>query len=190
MEKRLMGITRRLCVALIAFTFTAIAANAQNVLLNGGFETAGTNYTFPDAGDGSFPIISNTFAASWNPNEGYSARTVTNGPQQGTYEDSATATDFVGINNSGSATTARSGVASLRTFGPFPNICCTGSGASQMISSNQNAAVSNNTIWVVSGYGLNWSGDPETGFGNWFGWFWNASGCLLRRYQWPHRYCV
>jgi len=36
MEKRVMGIFWRPCVALIAFTFTAIAANAQ--LLDGGFE--------------------------------------------------------------------------------------------------------------------------------------------------------
>jgi hypothetical protein len=169
MEKRLMGIIWRLCVALIAFTFTAIAVNAQ--LINGNFEQAGTNYTFPDTGDGSFPIISNTFALGWNPNGFYSARTLTNAPQQGTYEDASTGYDYVGINQSGTTNTAR-GAASLRTFGPFPATCCLGSGAVQLISSNQNAAVSNNTIWVVSGSGFVWSGDPllddglgVTGFG-------------------------
>ncbi len=120
MEKRLMGITWRLCVALIAFTFTAIAANAQNVLLNSGFETAGTNYTFPDNGDGAFPIISNTFAASWNPNGFYAARTATNAPQEGSYEaNTLDASDFFGINQSASTNTAHSGGFSLRTFGPF-----------------------------------------------------------------------
>jgi hypothetical protein len=187
MEKRVMGIIWRLCVALIAFSFTAIAVKAQNVLTNPGFETAGTNYTFPDNGDSAFPIISNTFAASWTPNGLYVARTVTNGPQAGTYEDAATGYDYVGINNSGSATTARNGVASLRTFGPFPATCCTGSGAVQMISSNQNAAVSNNTVWVVSGYGLNWSGDPladvglagTTGFGTLQVAFYDVTNALI-----------
>jgi len=163
MEKRAMGIIWRLCVALIVFTFTAIAVNAQ--LINGGFETAGTNYTFPDTGDGAFPIISNTFAASWNPNGFYSARTATNSPQQGTYEDSATGYDYVGVNQSGTTNTALSGGFSMRVFGPFPNACCAGSGAVQLISSNANAAVSNNTVWVVSGSGYNWSGDPLQNFG-------------------------
>jgi len=170
MEKRVMGMIWRLCVALIAFTFTAIAVNAQ--LLNGGFETAGTNYTFPDTGDGAFPIISNTFAANWNPNGFYSARTATNAPEQGSYEDSSTGYDYLGINQSGTTNTAHTGGFSLRTFGPFPTACCAGSGAAQLISSNTDAAVSNNTIWVVSGYGYVWSGDPllddglgVTGFG-------------------------
>lgn len=161
MEKRLTGITWRLCVALIAFTFTAIAANAQNVLTNSDFETAGTNYVFPDAGDNAFGLITNTFALGWNPNGFYVARTLTNAPQQGSYEDNTLdASDFFGINQSGS-NTAHSGASSLRTFGPFGTNLL-GSGAVQLISSNQNPAVSNNTRWVVSGYGLNWSGDPMT----------------------------
>ncbi len=153
----------RCFVIIIALSFAASAAHAQ--LINGGFETAGTNYVFPDTGDGAFPLITNTFAASWNPNGGYVARTATNTPQQGTYEDSATGYDFVGVNQSGSTNTARGGAFSLRTFGPFPNACCIGSGASQLISSNTVPAVSNNTIWVVSGYALNWSGDPLQNFG-------------------------
>jgi len=155
----------RCCVIIIAFSFAALAAHAQQ-LTNPGFETTGTNYTFPDAGDGAFPIISNTFAAGWTPNGGaFAARTSTNSPQQGTYEDASTGYDFMGVNQSGSTNTARSGGASLRTFGPFPNVCCVGSGASQLLSSNAVPAVSNNTIWVVSGYGFNWSGDPMQDFG-------------------------
>ena len=149
----------RYFVIIIALSFAASAAHAQ--LTNPGFETAGTNYTWPDTGDGAFPLISNTFAAGWTPNGGaYAARTATNSPQQGSYEDSATGTDSLGINQSGSTNTAHSGGFSLRTLGPFPNLCCGGSGASQFISSNQNAAVSNNSIWAVSGFGMNWSGDP------------------------------
>ena len=71
----------RCYVIIIALSFAASAAHAQ--FINGDFETAGTNYTFPDAGDGQFPIISNTFAAGWTPNGSYVARTATNGPQQG-----------------------------------------------------------------------------------------------------------
>jgi len=165
-----MGNIWRLCVALIAFTLIAITVNAQ--LINPGFETAGTNYTWPDTGDGAFPIISNTFASGWSPNGFYVARTATNAPAQGTYEDASTGYDYVGINQSGTTNTAHTGGFSLRTLGPFPVTCCAGSGAVQLISSNQNAAVSNNTIWVVSGFGYVWSGDPllddglgVTGFG-------------------------
>src|SRR6266403_405837 len=105
MEKRIMANVCRCFVIIIALSFAASAAHAQ-ILTNGDFETAGTNYTFPDAGDGAFPIISNTFAASWNPNGLYSARTATNSPQQGTYEDSATGYDYVGVNQSGTTNTA------------------------------------------------------------------------------------
>src|SRR5205814_4116473 len=130
-------------------TFTAVAVNAQ--LNNPGFETAGTNYTWPDAGDGAFPIISNTFAINWSVNAGYAARTLTNSPQQGTYEDSSTATDSPGINQSGDTNTAHSGAASLRAMGPFPGVCCAGSGAVQLMTG---AAVCNNTRWVATGFGL------------------------------------
>jgi len=164
MEKRIMANVCRYFVIIIALSFAASAAHAQ--LTNPGFETAGTNYVFPDTGDGAFPLITNTFAAGWLPNGGaYVARTATNTPAQGTYEDSATGYDFVGVNQSGSTNTARTGGYALRTFGPFPGFCCVGSGASQLISSNTVAAVSNNSIWVVSGYGLNWSGDPLQDFG-------------------------
>ncbi len=189
MEKRVMGMIWRLCVALVAFTFTAIAVNAQ--IINGGFETAGTNYTFPDAGDGAFPIISNTFAQNWNPNGSYVARTATNSPQQGSYEEAGgIGQDWYGINQSGTnvspggplafPVTSRSGQYSLRTFGPFGATCCAGSGAVQLLSSNQNAAVSNNTVWVVSGYGFNWSGDPLNRRGSRNRWVRADSGCLLR----------
>ncbi len=159
MEKRVMGIFWQPCVGLILFAFTAIMANAQ-VLNNPGFETQGTNYTFPDNGDGAFPIISNTFAAGWTPLGGsYVARTGTNSPQSGTYEESSVGYDYVGINNSGSATTAHTGGFALRAFGPFTNGCCVGSGAFQIITSNNVAAVSNNTIWQLNGFVLDWSGD-------------------------------
>ena len=155
MEKRVLGINWRLCVALIAISFTAIAVNAQ--LTNPGFETAGTNYTWPDAGDGAFAIISNIFATGWSVNSGYAARTLTNAPAQGTYEDAATGTDSPGINQSGTTNTAHSGGASLRVMGPFPAVCCAGSGAVQL---KTGASVTNNTRWVATGFGMNWSGDP------------------------------
>ena len=73
MEKRVLGINWRLCVALIACTFSAIAVKAQS-LINGGFETAGTNYVFPDQGDGQYGLITNTFAARLDlPNGAYVA---------------------------------------------------------------------------------------------------------------------
>lgn len=166
MEKRIMANVCRCYVIIIALSFAASGAHAQ--LINGDFETAGTNYIFPDAGDnafGNFPIT-NIFAAGWTPNGSYVARTATNGPQQGSYEETGgIGQDWYGINQSGTNITARSGGYSLRTFGPFPTTCCTGSGASQLISSNTVPAVSNNTKWVVSGYGLNWSGDPMTNHG-------------------------
>jgi hypothetical protein len=172
MEKRVMGIFWRPCVGLILFAFTAISAHAQQ-LTNPGFETAGTNYTFPDTGDGAFPIISNTFAAGWTPlNGAYVSRTSTNTPQQGTYEESSFSYDYVGINQSGFTNTAHSGGFALRAFGPFTNQCCVGSGAFQIITSNNVAAVSNNTIWKLSGFVFDWSQDPlnnaaigVTGFG-------------------------
>ena len=79
--------------------------------------------------------------------------------QQGSYEEPNLGQDYFGINQSGS-NTAHNGAASLRAFGPFQGACCQGSGAVQLLSSNTVAAVSNNTIWVATGYGLNWSGDP------------------------------
>jgi len=172
MEKRVMGIFWRPCVGLILFAFTAITANSQQ-LTNPGFETAGTNYVFPDNGDGAFATITNTFASGWTANGGaYAARTATNTPQLGTYEESSEAYDFVGINQSGFTNTAHSGGFALRTLGPFTNGCCGGSGAYQIITSNNVAAISNNTIWQLSGFVLNWSGDPLsfdntglTGFG-------------------------
>ncbi len=87
------------------------------------------------------------------------ARTSTNSPQQGTYEEPNIGYDYYGVNQSGS-NTAHNGQYSLRAFGPFQTACCQGSGAVQLFTSNTVAAVSNNTIWVVTGYGLNWSGDP------------------------------
>lgn len=163
MEKRIMANVCRCYVIIIALSFAASAVHAQ--LFNGDFETTGTNYTFPDNGDMAFPVLSNTFAAGWTPFSGaYCARTATNGPQQGTYEELTIGYDFFGINQSKSngipTTTSHGGLYSLRTFGTFTNQCCGGSGAGQIISSNTVAAISNNTIWVLSGFVLNWSGDP------------------------------
>ena len=61
MEKRVMGIFWRPCVALIAFTFTAIAANAQ--LLDGGFEAGpgGPNWT---VFNGALQVATNDPSAS------------------------------------------------------------------------------------------------------------------------------
>jgi len=145
-------------VVTIAFSFAALAARAQ--LINGGFETAGTNYVFPDNGDGMFPFVTNTFAAGWTPNGGaYVTRDSISPPSSGTnYEETSIGYDYVGLLNTAS-NTAHSGTYSLRCFGPFQTGSAVGSGAYQIIMSNQVAAISNNTIWVLNGYGLNWSGD-------------------------------
>jgi hypothetical protein len=157
MEKRTMANICRGLVVTIAFSFAALAAHAQ--LINGGFETAGTNYLFPDNGDGSFPIVSNTFAAGWTPNGGaYVTRDSTAAPTNGEYEETSIDYDYIGLNDSAS-NTAHSGTYALRCFGPFQTGSAVGSGAYQIITSNQVAAISNDTIWVLNGYGLNWSGD-------------------------------
>jgi hypothetical protein len=160
MEKRNMANVCRGLVVIIALSFfAALSAHAQ--LINGGFETAGTNYIFPDNGDGSFPVLTNLFAADWTPiGATYVTRDATNSPQVGTYED-LTAYDYVGCNSTAS-NTAHSGTYALRAFGPFGSTASPpgGSGAFQLITSNQNAAVSNYTYWVFSGYLMNWSGDP------------------------------
>ena len=148
----------RCYVIIIALSFAASAAHAQ--LINGGFETAGTNYVFPNVDGDGFILTNTPFAASWTPSGGaYVARTATNSPQQGQYRDTFTGYPYVGINDSGVTNTAHSGGFALRAFGPDTNTCCGGSGAFQVISSNTVAAVSNNTIWVFSGFVLNWSGD-------------------------------
>jgi hypothetical protein len=157
MEKRVMGIFWRPCVGLILFAFTAISANSQ-VLTNPGFETAGTNYTFPDNGDGAFPVISNTFAAGWNPlGAMLPARQPTR--RSRALPKQRRLYDYVGINQSGFTNTAHGGFA-LRAFGPFTNGCCQGSVAFRILSSNTVAAVSNNTIWQLNGFIMDWSGDP------------------------------
>ena len=160
MEKHVMGILWRACVVLTLLAFTAIAANAQ--LLNGSFESPGTNFIFqPDANG---VIITNTEADGWSHIE-LGFRTATNGPSSGTYTEADFGYTYPGINNSGSATTAHTGSFAARAFGPFSNFCCTASGVFQGITNSISQAVSNNQIWVVSGYGLNWSGDPMMDFG-------------------------
>src|SRR2546422_845070 len=62
MEKHPMEIFGRACLILTALAFTPIAANAQ--LLNGSFESPGTNFIYqPDAFG---VIITNTEADSWS----------------------------------------------------------------------------------------------------------------------------
>jgi hypothetical protein len=164
----------RACVSLIVFAVTAAAANAQ-LLLNPGFETASTNLVYPPDANGV--IITNTSAASWTvlggqiyPNDPTNIlrlafRTSTNSPASGTYTEADFGQSFLGINNSGSTNTAHSGGFALRAFGPFTNLCCQASGAYQAISSNNVPAISNNTIWVLSGSVFNWSGDPMQNIG-------------------------
>jgi len=160
MEKHVMGIFWRACVVLTVSAFTAPAANAQ--LLNGSFESPGTNFIYqPDANG---VILTNTSAAGWTPFE-LGFRTGTNSPSSGTYTEADFGYTYPGINNSGSATTAHTGSFAARLFGPFSNFCCTASGLFQTITNSINQAVSNNQVWVFSGYGLNWSGDPLASFG-------------------------
>lgn len=160
MEKRTMANVCRGLVGVIAISITALSAHAQ--IINPGFESAGTNYIFPDNGDGSFPLITNVSAAGWNIiAESYVTRDSTNSPQGPTYED-INAFDYPGLTNTASSVTAHSGSYALRAFGPFTNGCCLGSGVYQIITSNQYAAISNNTILVLNGSVLNWSGDPMT----------------------------
>jgi len=161
MEKRVMGIFLRTCVVLISFAYAAITANAQ-VLTNGGFETAGTNLVYQP--DSLGVIITNASADSWTIFE-QAYRTGTNSPADGDYTEADFGYTYPGIKNSGSAVTAHSGGFSLRALGPFSNFCCTASGAYQVITNSITQAVSNNQIWVLSGYGLNWSGDPMASFG-------------------------
>jgi hypothetical protein len=160
MEKHVLGVFWRACVVLTAFAFTTAVAKAQ--LLNGSFESPGTNFIYqPDANG---VILTNTSAAGWTPFE-LGFRTGTNSPSSGTYTEADFGYTYPGINNSGSATTAHTGSFAARLFGPFSNFCCTASGLFQTITNSINQAVSNNQVWVFSGYGLNWSGDPLASFG-------------------------
>jgi hypothetical protein len=176
MEKHVTGIFWRACVALTALAFTAIAANAQNILFNPGFETGSTNLVYYPDNFGL--IVTNQSAANWTILTGQNIatdptnilrlafRTSTNSPAGPTYTGSQFNVPFSGINNSGSAVTAFGGSYSLRMFGPFSNFCCTASGAYQQIYSSDVPAISNNTEWVLSGRALNWSGDPMFSVGS------------------------
>ena len=160
MEKHVLGVFWRACVVLIVLAFTTTIAKAQ--LLNGSFESPGTNLIYqPDANG---VILTNTGADGWTPFQ-LGFRTGTNGPSSGTYTEADFGYTYPGVNNSGSATTARTGSFAARLFGPFSNFCCTASGVLQVITNSSSQAVSNNQIWVFSGYGLNWSGDPMMSLG-------------------------
>jgi hypothetical protein len=159
MEKRTMANVCRTTAIIIGISFAAFSTNAQ--LINGGFETAGTNYILQP--DSLGVIVTNTFAAGWTPNgPAFVTRDLTTSPSMGVYEESDFGYDFVGLNQTASGVTAHTGTAALRTFGPFvtpPD--ADASGASQEITNNfAGQVVSNGQIWVVSGYGLNWSLDP------------------------------
>lgn len=146
------------CAVIIAISFTAMAAHAQ--FINGGFETAGTNFIFPADLDGT--IITNIFAAGWIPNGGaFVSRDLTNIPATANYRDVSSALFFNGVNSTGVTNTAHTGGAALRTFGPF-GTDFVGSGASQVITNSISQVVSNGQVWAVSGFALNWSGDPLT----------------------------
>jgi len=156
MEKRSMDNFLRACVVLVAFAVAAISANAQS-LTNPSFETPGTNFIFaPDAENN---IITNTQAANWILLN-LAFRTGTNSPASGIYWDPSDSYEYLGVNNSGSTLTAHTGGFSSRAIGPFTNLCCGASGIYQEITNSTSQAVSNGQIWAVSGYGLNWSGDP------------------------------
>jgi len=162
MEKHVLGIFWRACVVLTTLAFTAIAANAQNVLLNSSFETPGTNFIYP--ADSTGVILTNTEAANWTPNV-LGFRTATNGPSSGTYTEGDFGYTYNGINNSGSATTAHTGAFAAMTFGTFTNFCCEGSGVYQAITNGPSQVISNGQVWAVSGFGLNWSGNPMQSIG-------------------------
>jgi hypothetical protein len=193
MEKRILANVCRGCLILFALSFAAVTSHAQ--LINGGFDTTGTNYVFPDNGDGSFPLLTNVFAAGWLPSGGsYVTRDSTNSPIEGSYEDEYSPNyDYYGLNQTGTNITARSGAYALRAFGPDTNLCCGASYAYQAISNSVSSQpVTNGQIWVASGYALVWSGDPmtnlatSTGFGNLQLAFLNASNTTINSYDGPH----
>ncbi|HUJ09336.1 MAG TPA: hypothetical protein VL171_04860 [Verrucomicrobiae bacterium] len=125
-------------------------------LINPGFELAGTNYVFTD---GVGNILTNKEPLVWTVfNLGF--RTSTNSPALVDYEDPDYFYVYPGISNSAAPITAHTGAFSARAFGPFDATCCGKAGLYQMITNTLSSPVTNNQIWVMSGYGLNWSGDP------------------------------
>jgi hypothetical protein len=155
MEKHLIAFFWRVCVILMVFASTAITANAQT-LLNPGFELVTANVTNVfDDGNGN--IVSNRPPLLWTANN-LAFRTGTNSPASGTYLDPDFGHVYSGINSSASPTTARSGAFSGRVFGPFDLLCC----GKSSLSYTHTSGVAVRQIWVLKGYGLNWSGDPLT----------------------------
>jgi hypothetical protein len=189
MEKRVTTIFLQACVVLMAFGFIAITAKAN--LLNNGFELPGTNYVFQD---GVGNILTNKEPLLWTVfNLGF--RTATNSPALVDYQDPDFFYVYPGLSNSASPITAHAGAFSARVFGPFDVTCCGKASLFQSITNTLSSPVTNNQIWVMSGFGLNWSGDPlssEVGVGDGenFGLiqieFLNAGGISLATVDGPH----
>ncbi len=160
MEKRVMGIFGRTCLVLIAFACAAITANA-NVLNNPGFEFGQTTNTIFQDTQGN--IVTNREPLLWSVNN-FGFRTMTNSPVGGTYQDPDYwfLHSYSGINSSAAPITALSGKFSARIIGPFEPAAPTLASLFQVVTNQVGQLVSNTQVWVINGYGLNWSGDPLT----------------------------
>jgi hypothetical protein len=137
METRTMTIIRHICVAIVVLVLTATGTNAQ--LINGGFELGAgiyTNYC-------SYPtLLFSTGAVAWV-QFNCTQRISTNDALLGA------------INPTTFSNTAHSGMYSLKDYGPN-NANWDASGAYQVISNG----VAPGQTWILSGWALNWSGDP------------------------------
>jgi len=159
-----MRILLTACVVLIVFSCAAITANAD--VLNGGFEVAAGTVQTNIVDDGFGNITTNVEANFWfaentdATNNATGFRTGTNSPAAGQFEDPDWSHISPGINNSGSTNTARTGGFSARVFGPFANLCCQKVSVAQVITNAGLHPVLPSQIWVMKGFGLNWSGDP------------------------------
>ncbi len=132
MEKHTMSTTFRMSILLAAFAVACVTARAQTVI-NGGFESASTNLHV----DGT---TTNVQALGWN-QFGPGFRVSTNAPGD--------------ANNTGDPVTAHTGAYSLKCFSPGG---WGGGGAYQNITNGFAAG----QVLVISGYVLNWAGDPLT----------------------------
>jgi dihydroxyacetone kinase DhaKLM complex PTS-EIIA-like component DhaM len=135
MEKRNMSTIFRTSIVLAVFVLSGITAQAQ-VLVDGGFETpVGTNYICCPP-----TPVTNPAVVGWAQfGSGYI--TGTNNPPD--------------ANNSGSPITVHAGGFALKAYSPGG---WNGSGAFQLITNN----VIPGQQLALTGWGLNWSGDPFT----------------------------
>ena len=154
MEKHLTAFFR-VSIVWTMFASAAITGNAQS-LLNPGFELVTANVTNVfDDGNGN--VVSNRPPLFWTANN-LAFRSGTNSPPVGSFLDPDFGHLYSGLNSSASPATVHAGGFSARLFGPFDLLCCGKSSMSYMYTT----AVAARQIWVLKGFGLNWSGDPLT----------------------------